>query len=67
MTTVRTLTVAQAIRLDKLPHDTQVVGWLTQPTGPIVRKPDGQLRLIRPDGRLAGRNRSLAPHTRSEP
>lgn len=47
------LTLAQVTKLERLPEDTRVVGWCHVPAGPIVKRADGLLKVIKPDGRLA--------------
>jgi hypothetical protein len=47
------LTLAQVTKLARLPEDTRVVGWCATPPGPIVKRADGLLKVIKPDGRLA--------------
>jgi hypothetical protein len=54
MTTLpQCLTLAQVTKLERLPEDTRVVGWSATPPGPVVRRADGLLKVIKPDGRLA--------------
>jgi hypothetical protein len=45
-----TLTDGQSVRISELPEDYRVVG--VDRTAPLVRKPNGQIMRIQPNGRL---------------
>lgn len=53
MTLPQCLTLAQIVKLEKLPEDTRVVAWCVTPPGPVVKTAKGVLKVIKPDGRLA--------------
>ena len=48
-----TLTLAQITKLERLPETSKVIGWNSRPPGPIVQNDNGNLRVVKPDGRLA--------------